>query len=100
MPLSPGQPETVGHDDLLQFAVGLARSTYRRLPQAQTAADPDADMRAWRPYAAKNCRHGFRRAWAGLRYGERRAVNKKKVHCWRRPAGDVGVAEEQWTKVG
>ncbi len=27
-------------------AVGLARSTYRRLPQAQTPADPDAEMRA------------------------------------------------------
>ena len=28
-------------------AVGLARSTYRRLPLAQTPADPDAEMRAW-----------------------------------------------------
>jgi putative transposase len=27
-------------------AVGLARSTYRRLPVAQTPADPDADLRA------------------------------------------------------
>jgi hypothetical protein len=29
-------------------AVGLARSIYRRLPVAQTPADPDAEMRAWR----------------------------------------------------
>ena len=35
-------------------AVGLARSTYRNLPQAQTPADPDAEMRAWlRSYATK-----------------------------------------------
>lgn len=27
-------------------AVGLARSTYRRLPLAQTPADPDAEVRA------------------------------------------------------
>ena len=33
-------------------AVGLARSTYRRRPQAQTPADPDTEMRAWlRSYA-------------------------------------------------
>ena len=29
-------------------AVGLARSTYRRLPAAQTRADPDAQLRSWR----------------------------------------------------
>ena len=28
-------------------AVGLARSTYRRLPLAATPADPDAELRAW-----------------------------------------------------
>lgn len=62
-------------------AVGLARSTYRRLPLAQTPADPDAEMRAWlRAYATKHPCHGFRRAWAALRYDERREVNKKKVH--------------------
>jgi hypothetical protein len=49
-------------------AVGLARSTYRRLPVAQTSADPDADLRAWlRCYATKHPCHGFRRAWAALR---------------------------------
>jgi hypothetical protein len=33
-------------------AVGLARSTYRRLPMAATPADPDADLRGWlRSYA-------------------------------------------------
>ena len=59
-------------------AVGLARSTYRRLPLAQTPADPDAEMRAWlRAYANKHPCHGFRRAWAALRYDERREVNKK-----------------------
>jgi putative transposase len=62
-------------------AVGLARSTYRRLPMAQTAADPDAEMRAWlRSYATKHPCHGFRRAWAALRFDERREVNKKKIH--------------------
>jgi putative transposase len=27
--------------------VGVARSTYQRLPLAQTRADPDAEMRSW-----------------------------------------------------
>ena len=36
-------------------AVGLARSTYRRLPLAQTPTDPDAETRAWlRAYAFKH----------------------------------------------
>ena len=66
-------------------AVGLARSTYRRLPIGQTAADPDAEMRAWlRAYATKHPCHGFRRAWAALRYDERREVNRKKIQrLWR-----------------
>jgi putative transposase len=74
-------------------AVGLARSTYRRLPQAQTLADPDADMRAWlRTYATKHPCHGFRRAWAVLRYDERRQVNMKKVHrLWREEGLQVRV---------
>ncbi|MBS4728251.1 transposase [Mycobacterium sp. SM1] len=59
-------------------AVGLARSTYRRTPVAQTPADPDADLRAWlRSYATKHPCHGFRRAWAALRHDEGREVNKK-----------------------
>jgi putative transposase len=74
-------------------AVGLARSTCRRLPAAQTPADPDADMRAWlRAYATKHPCHGFRRAWASLRYNERREVNKKKVHrLWREEGLQVRV---------
>ena len=66
-------------------AVGLARSTYRNLPMALTPSDPDADMRVWlRSYATKHPCHGFRRAWAALRYDEHREVNKKKVHrLWR-----------------
>lgn len=66
-------------------AVGLAHSTYRRLPLAQTPTDPDAEMRAsLRGYAAKHPCHGFRRAWAALRYDERCEVNKKKIHrLWR-----------------
>jgi len=66
-------------------AVGLARSTYRTLPMAQTPADPDAELRAWlRNDATKNPCHGFRRAWAVLRYDEGREVNKKKIHrLWR-----------------
>ena len=74
-------------------AVGLARSTYRRLPLAQTPADPDADLRAWlRAYATKHPCHGFRRAWAALRHDERREVNKKKVHrLWREEGLQVRV---------
>jgi hypothetical protein len=74
-------------------AVGLARSTYRRLPLAQTPADPDAEMRAWlRAYAGKHPCHGFRRAWAALRYDERREVNKKKIHrLWREEGLQVRV---------
>jgi putative transposase len=74
-------------------AVGLARSTHRRLPQAQTPADPDADMRAWlRSYATKNPCHGFRRAWAALRYDEGHEVNKKKIHrLWREEGLQVKV---------
>ncbi|MEE6176820.1 IS3 family transposase [Mycobacterium sp. 050134] len=74
-------------------AVGLARSTRRRLPQAQTPADPDTEMRAWlRCYATKNPCHGFRRAWAALRYDERREVNKKKIHrLWREEGLQVKI---------
>jgi putative transposase len=74
-------------------AVGLARSTYRNLPVAQTPADPDAEMRAWlRSYATKHPCHGFRRAWAALRYDERREVNKKKIHrLWREEGLQVKV---------
>lgn len=66
-------------------AVGLARSTCRRTPLAQTPADPDADLRCWlRSYATKHPCHGFRRAWAALRHDEGSTVNKKKVHrLWR-----------------
>jgi putative transposase len=60
-------------------AVGLARSTYRRLPVAQTHTDPDAEMRVWlRSYATKHPCHGFRRALAALRYDERREVDKEE----------------------
>ena len=62
-------------------AVGLNRSTYQRRPNAQTPADPDADLRAWlRRYALEHPLHGFRRAWAALRHDEGQQVNKKKVH--------------------
>ena len=74
-------------------AVGLARSTYRRLPVTQTPADPDTEMRAWlRAYATKHPCHGFRRAWAAMRYDERREVNKKKIHrLWREEGLQVKV---------
>ena len=61
-------------------AVGLARSTYHRVPIAQSPADPDAELRAWlRAYATAHPCHGFRRAWAALRHDEHRRINKKKV---------------------
>ncbi len=67
------------------MVVGLHRSTYRRLPAAQTPDDPDAGARAWlRSYATKNPCHGFRRAWAALRFDEGHVVNKKRIHrLWR-----------------
>lgn len=65
--------------------VGLSRSTYRRLPVKLTPADPDAQLRQrLRTHSIKNPCHGFRRAWAALRYDENMLVNKKKVHrLWR-----------------
>ena len=86
--------ETVSMSERLACkAVGLARSTHRRLPQAQTPADPDMHLRAWlRSYATKHPCHGFRRAWAALRHDERREVNKKKVHrLWREEGLQVRV---------
>ncbi len=62
-------------------AVGLARSTCRRLPLAATPADPDADLRAWlRAYATKHPCHGFPACLGALRYDEGRGINVKKVH--------------------
>jgi transposase InsO family protein len=74
-------------------AVGLVRSTHRRLPQAQTPADPDVLLRAWlRAYATRHPCHGFRRAWAALRFDEGREVNKKKIHrLWREEGLQVRV---------
>jgi putative transposase len=86
--------ETLGMSERLACkAVGLARSTYRRLPIAQTPVDPDADLRAWlRRYATKHPCHGFRRAWAALRHDEHRGINKKKVHrLWREEGLQVPV---------
>ena len=86
--------DTLGMSERLACkAVGLVRSTYRRLPIAQTPADPNADLRAWlRRYAIKHPCHGFRRAWAALRHDEHGAVNKKKVHrLWRAQGLQVPV---------
>lgn len=45
-----------------------------------------------RAYATKNPCHGFRRAWAALRYDECREVNKKKIHrLWREEGLQVRV---------
>jgi hypothetical protein len=61
--------QTLGMSERLACkAVGLARSTYRRIPIAATPADPDADLRAWmRRYATKHPCHGF--AVPGPPYG-------------------------------
>jgi transposase InsO family protein len=46
-----------------------------------------------RSYATKNPCHGFRRAWAALRYDARREVNKKKIHrLWR----EEGLQDRGW----
>lgn len=61
--------------------VGLHRSTFRHLPINQSPDDPDATARAWlRDYAHRNPYHGFRRAWAALRFDEGHRVNRKRVH--------------------
>lgn len=45
-----------------------------------------------RSYATKHPCHGFRRAWAALRYDERREINKKKIHrLWREEGLQVRV---------
>jgi putative transposase len=65
--------ETLGMSERLACkAVGLSRSTHRRLPQAQTPTDPDADVRAWlRAYATKHPCHGS--GAPGRRYATTRA---------------------------
>lgn len=86
--------ETLGVSKRLACkAVGLARSTYSRTPIAQTTADPDAELRGWlRTYATKHPLHGFRRAWAALRFDEHREVNKKKVHrLWKEEGLQVRI---------
>jgi putative transposase len=74
-------------------AVGLPRSTYARTPIAQTPADPDADLRATlRTYAREHPMHGFRRAWAHLKYDQGALVNKKKVHrLWKEEGLQVRI---------
>ncbi len=47
---------------------GQHQGTQRRLPAAQTPADPDAALRAWlRAYAKAHPRWGFRRAYHDAR---------------------------------
>jgi putative transposase len=74
-------------------AVGLPRSTYARIPIAQTPADPDADLRATlRTYAREHPLHGFRRAWAHLKHDQGALVNKKKVHrLWKEEGLQVRI---------
>ncbi|MFF7944878.1 integrase core domain-containing protein [Nocardia gamkensis] len=61
--------------------VGCIGRRFRRLPLDQISGDPDAGVRAWlREYARKNPCHGFRRAWAALRFDEGHRVNHKRVH--------------------
>lgn len=70
-----------------------ALPTVVRTPIAQTTADPDAELRGWlRTYATKHPLHGFRRAWAALRFDEHREVNKKKVHrLWKEEGLQVRI---------
>ena len=46
-------------------AVGLARSTYRRLPVAQTPADPDAEMRGLAARLRRQTSLPWVQAWLG-----------------------------------
>jgi hypothetical protein len=66
------------------------------LPPTSRRADPGQsgrEMRAWlRACARKHPCHGFRRAWAALRYDESREVKKKKIHrLWREEGLQVKV---------
>ena len=70
-------------------AVGLARSTCRRLPAAQNPADPDAEMRAWlRAYATKHPCHGFRACLGGVALRRRpvRSTRRRSTACGARRA--------------
>jgi hypothetical protein len=74
------RPTALGISERLACkAVGLARSTRRRLPQAPNPADSDMEMGVWlRSYATKHPCHGFPgRAWAALRYDECREVTRR-----------------------
>lgn len=66
---------------------GLSRSAYRRALKGDTAADPDAALRAWlREYAKQHPRWGYRRAYHDAR-GEGWHVNHKKIQrLWREEA--------------
>lgn len=69
---------------LVYRAVGLSRSSYARTPITQTPADPDADPRATlRTYAREHPLHGFRRAWAHLKYDQRTGEPKKVHRLWK-----------------
>jgi len=69
---------------LKRLLAGLSRSAYRRTLKGDTAADPDATLRAWlRDYAKKHQRWGYRRAYHDAR-GEGWHVNHKKIlRLWR-----------------
>jgi len=64
--------------------VGQHRSTHRHLPRAESAADPDAPLRAeLRSFARAHARWGQRRALVHVR-GAGFAVNRKKLQRrWR-----------------
>ena len=74
-------------------AVGLARSAYRRLPLAQTPADPDAEMRAWlRAYGGQTSLPWVPACLGGVCIKTGSEVNKKKVHrLWREEGLQVRV---------
>ena len=69
--------------------LGWHTSTYRRLPIAQTPADPDATAGLRHQHPSQ----GFRRAWAALRYDERREANKK-VHRALARRGTAGAVTQ------
>jgi HTH-like domain len=66
------------------------------LPPPPAGADPGRSRRRNEGLAARVCHQApvswFRRAWAALRYDERREVNKKKIHrLWREEGLQVKV---------
>ncbi len=79
---------------------GLSRSAWRRPLRSDTAADPDAVLRAWlRDWAKNHPRRGYRNAHADA-VGESWYVNRKKIQRLWREEGLRIVVKRRRKRVG